>query len=388
MPLFGAALLVFLVGLIDDLRRIEPWHKVLVQILAAALAYWAGVRIVSMGGIRIGGWGLPLTVIWIVLCMTAINVINRIDGLVAGVGVIAAGATIVVALLQNNLVLAVAAIPLAGGILGFLPYSLSPWTIPLGESGSLLIGFLLGCYSILWGQRSGTFLSMAVSLLVLTVPLFDTGFVTVRRFLRRQPFGATDNSHIYHRLLNRGLTPRKVMIVLYVGCAISAIVSILIVKNQSLGLVIVLLFVAAWIWIRHLGYAEFSTARRMFLEGAFRRKLNAEITLRSYESRLKAACTPEEYWVVVAEGLNEFGFCEAQLSIAGSTFEWRCDIPFFGTWEVSVPITEFDTIRLSRAFDTGAHAHGFAPFVDLLRRSLTAKRGTFLSYNRAGRAEL
>lgn len=386
--LIGAALLVFLIGLIDDLKRIEPWHRVLLQIIAACLAYWAGVRIVRLGGIRMDDWSMPLTVAWILLCSTAINVVNRIEGLAAGVGVIAASATFVIALLQNNLVLAVCAVPLAGSILGFLPYSFTQPAILLGESGSLFIGFMLGCYSILWGQRSGTFVSMTVPLLVLTVPLLDTIFVAVRRFLRRQPIGAADNSHIYHRLLNRGLTPRKVMIVLYLGCAISALASLFVLKNQSLGLAIVLFCAAAWIWIRHLGYAEFSVARRMLMEGSFRRKLHAEITVRSYESRLKAASTPEEYWAVAVEGLNEFGFYEAQLSIAGSTFEWRCDTPCFGSWEVSVPIAEFDNIRLSRAFDTGAHAHGFAPFVDLLRRSLTVKRGIFLSYNRSRSAEV
>jgi UDP-GlcNAc:undecaprenyl-phosphate GlcNAc-1-phosphate transferase len=383
LHLLGPALLLFTIGLIDDLRRVEPWHKVACQVFAAFLAYWAGVRMQVVAGHHLGGWSLPLTVVWILLCCTAISMINAIEGLAAGVGVIAAFATFVVALLEKNLVLAVAAIPLAGSILGFLPYDFSPSTILLGESGSLLIGFMLGCYSILSSQTSEAFLSIAVPLLVLVVPFFDTIFVVVRRFIRRQPFAATDNSHIYHRLLNRGFSPRKVMIVLYVYCAISAIVSLLILHSQSLGLVIVLFCAAAWIWIRHISYAEFSAARRMLMEGSYRRKLHAEITLRSYESRLKAASTPEEYWAVAVEGLNEFGFYEAQLSIAGSTFEWRSDAPAIGSWEVSVPIAEFDCMRLSRAFDTGAHAHGFAPFVDLLRRSLTVKRGLFLSYNRA-----
>lgn len=388
MHLLGAALLVFIIGLVDDLKGIEPWHKIVLQIIASCLAYWAGVRIVRLGGIHIGDWSLPLTVAWILLCSTAIDVVNRIEGLAAGAGVIAAFATFVLALFQNNLVLAVCTIPLAGSILGYLPYSFTPPKIFLGESGSLFIGFMLGCYSILWGQRSGTFLSMTVPLLVLTVPIFDTIFVAVRRFMRRQPFGGADSSHIYHSLLNRGLTPRKVMIVLYLCCAMSALASLFILKNQSLGLMIVLFCAAAWIWIRHLSYAEFSVARRMLMEGSFRRKLNAEITLRFYESRLKAASTPEEYWAVAIEGLNVFGFYEARFSIAGSTFEWRRDTPSFGSWEVSVPVAEFDNIRLSRAFNTGTDADGFAPFVDLLRKSLTVKRGIFITYNRSRNAEV
>lgn len=382
LRLLGAALLAFAVGLIGDLKRIEPWHKVAGQIIAGCLAYWAGVRIEAVAGFHVGNWSLPLTVVWIVVCSTAVTVINGIDGLAAGVGLIATCATLAVALLQNNLVLALIAIPLVGSLVGFLPYNFSPATMLLGESGSLLVGFMLGCYSILWSQGSGTALSMAVPLLVLTVPLFDTLFVVLRRFLRRQPFGATDTSHLYHRLLNRGLTPRKVMLLLYVFSASGAAVSLLVLKNQSLGLVIVLLCVAAWIWIRHLSYAEFSVARRMFMEGTFLRRLHAEITLHSYEGRLRAASTPEEFWAVVVEGLHEFGFYEAQLSIADSTFEWRSNTPSFDFWEVTIPIAEFDCIRVSRAFGAGAEAHGFAPFLDLLRRNLTIKRGAFLSCSR------
>jgi UDP-GlcNAc:undecaprenyl-phosphate GlcNAc-1-phosphate transferase len=387
LHLLGAALLVFGIGLLDDLARIEPWHKVVGQIIAASLAYRAGVHIQAIAGIDLGGWSLPFTVVWILVCSAAINLISDIDGLAAGFGLVATGTTFVVALLQNNLILAIATIPLAGSILGFLPYNFSPPTILLGESGSQLIGFMLGCYSILWSRRSGTVLGMSVPLLVLSIPLFDTVLVILRRFLLRQPFGAIDTSHIYHRLLNRGLTPRKVTLVLYMVSAIGAMASVLILNNQSPWLVIFIFYGATWIWVRDLGYVELNVAGRMFMEGAFRRQLHAEITLRSYEDRLKAASTPEEYWAVVEQGLNEFGFHEAQLSIADSIFEWHCSMPSFSFWEVSIPIGDFDCIRLSRTFGAGAHANGFAPFINLLRRSLTAKRGIFLTYNRTPEAQ-
>lgn len=383
LQLFGAALLAFAIGLMDDLNRIEPWHKIIGQIVAACLAYRAGVHIKAVAGFDIGGWSLPFTVVWILVCSTAMNLINGVDGLAVGIGLLATCTTFVVALLQNNLILAVATIPLAASILGFLPYSFSSPKMLLGKSGSLLIGFMLGCYSILWSQRSGTVLGMTVPLLVLSVPMFDTVLVVLRRFLRRQPLGATDTSHIYHRLLSGGLAPRKATLLLYVYSAIGAIVSVLILHSRSSWMAIVVFYGAAWIWIRHLGYAEFNVAGRMFMEGSFLRQLNAEITLCSYEARLKAASTPQEYWAIVEQGLNEFGFDEAQLSIVGSTFEWHRNTPSFGSWEVSVPIADFDCIRLSRTFGMGTHANGFAPFVDLLRRSLIAKRGIFLSYSRA-----
>ena len=382
MYMLGAVLLVFAVGLLDDLKRVELWHKVAGLTIAACLAYRAGVHIHALAGSPIGAWSLPLSVIWIVVCSFAVDLINGIDGLAAGVALIATSAIFVAALLHHNFVLAVATIPFAGSMLGFLPYNFHPPSILLGESGSLLIGFLLGCYGILWSHKSGTVLGGSVTLLVLSVPLFDAMLIVLRRFLRRKPLGAADRSHLYHRLLSRGLAPRRAKLILYVCSGIGAIVSVLILNDRSPWIAIIVFYLAAWIWIRHLGYSELNVAGRMFLDGAFFRQLHAELTLRSYESRLKAASTPEEYWSVVEEGLHEFGFHEAQLSIAGSTFEWRHSTPSFNSWEVSVPIADVDCIRLRRPFGTGAQSNGFAPFVDLLRRSLTAKRSIFLSYPR------
>ena len=381
--LLGAALLVFAIGLIDDLKRIEPWHKVIGLTIAACLAYQAGVYPPANAGSSISDWSLPLSVLWILLCSFAINMINGMDGLATGVGLIATCAIFVVALLQSNIVLAVATILLVGSILGFLPYNFGRPTIALGESGSLLIGFLLGCYSTLWSQRSGTILGMTVPQLVLSVPLFYAILIVLRRFLRRQPLGAADTSSSHHRLLCRDSAPRRTTLVLYVFSAVGAIVTVLVFNSRNPWMAIVVFSWAAWIWIRHLGYIEFRVAARMLMEGIFRRQLHAEITLRSYEGRLKAASTPEEYWAIVEQGLHEFGFHEAQLSIAGSTFEWRRNTPSFDSWEVSVPIADFDCIRLSRPFGTGAYSNGFAPFIDLLRRSLTSKRGIFLSHRRA-----
>ena len=380
--MLGAVLLVFAVGLIDDLKRVEPWHKLIGLTIAAFLAYRGGVSIHALAGHRIGYWNLPLSVIWILICSYAINLINSIDALTPEIGVIAILAIFIAALLHHNFVLAVATLPLAASILGFLPFNFHPPTILLGESGSLLIGFMLGCYGILWSHKSGTVLGGTATLLLLSVPFFDAMLIVLRRFLRRQPLGAADMSHLYHRLLRRGLAPHKATLVLYMFSAIGAIVSVVVLNNRSPWVAVLVFSWIAWIWIRHLGYSELNVAGRMLLEGAFLRQLQAELTLQSYESRLKAASTPEEYWAVVEQGLHEFGFHDAQLSIAGSTFVWRHSTLSFHSWELTVPIADADCIRLSLPFGRDIYANGFAPFVDLLRRSLTAKRSLFLSHRR------
>jgi UDP-GlcNAc:undecaprenyl-phosphate GlcNAc-1-phosphate transferase len=386
LRLLPVVALVFAIGLVDDLRRIEPWHKAVGQIAAACLAWWAGVHIDAFGGFHVGAWSLPLTVLWIVACTAAIKVIDGVDGLAAGIGLFATCTTLVAALLQSNIALALATVPLAGAILGFLRFNFNPATIFLGESGALFVGFLLGCYSILWSQKAATILGMTAPLLVLFVPLLDALLAIVRRFLRHQPLLQNDDGQIYHRLLNRGLTRRKVALILYACSALGAAGSLLVMRTQRPALVVVLFCVVAWIGVQHLGYVEFGVIGRMFMEGAFRRQLCTQLALQNYEARLNAAVTPAECWHVVQEGLREFGFQQAQFSIADTTLEWRSDTPTVAVWQIAVRISDCDFIRLGGAFGGSVRANALAPFTDLLRRSVTARRGMFIAVDRPAAA--
>ena len=151
---------------------------------------------------------LPLTLLWLVGCANAFNLIDGIDGLATGAGLFATVTILIGALLSNNVPLALATVPLAGALLGFLRYNFNPASIFLGDSGSLTIGFLLGCYGVLWSQKGATMLGMTAPLMALAVPLLDTGLAVARRFLRHQPIMSGDAAHIHHRLLARGLTPK------------------------------------------------------------------------------------------------------------------------------------------------------------------------------------
>ena len=186
-----------IIGILDDLIGIEPWHKLIGQIIAGGLAYWAGIHVQGFGGYNLGPWwSIPLTILWLVGCTNAINLIDGIDGLATGVALFATCTTLIAALLQHNLALALAVVPLAGCLLGFLRYNFNPATIFLGDSGSLFIGFLLGYFSVLWSQKAATMLGMTAPLIALSVPLLDTGLAIFRRFLRRQPiFGADPRPH-------------------------------------------------------------------------------------------------------------------------------------------------------------------------------------------------
>jgi UDP-GlcNAc:undecaprenyl-phosphate/decaprenyl-phosphate GlcNAc-1-phosphate transferase len=381
LRLMPAAGLIFLIGLMDDMVGLEPWHKLAGEILAAGMACWAGIHIQGLSGYGAGAWwNFPLTVVWLVACTNAINLIDGVDGLATGVGLFATCTTLVAALLQGNIPLALATIPLAGCLLGFIRYNFNPASIFLGDGGSLFIGFLLGCYAVVWSQKAATILGLTAPLMALSIPLLDMGVAIARRFLRRQPLFEGDRNHIHHRLLNRGFTPRKVSLVLYACAAAGAACSLLVMNRNLSGFIILAFCMTTWIGVQHLGYVEFGVAGRLFIDGAFRRLLNSHISIENFEACLAAASTPEDCWMVLRRCHREFGFYQIEVHMAGRKFRECAETPPFRSWKVTVPISPVSYVELSRAFGPAQQHQVVASFVDVLRKELESK---FLAFERA-----
>jgi UDP-GlcNAc:undecaprenyl-phosphate GlcNAc-1-phosphate transferase len=374
-----AILFIFLTGLLDDLVGLRPWQKLIGQLAAAGAAWWAGIHVEAFGGHTFAVWlSLPLTILWLVLCSNAVNLIDGVDGLATGVGLFAAFTMLLAAFLENNFPLAVATVPLVGCLLGFLRYNFNPATIFLGDSGSLLLGFLLGCFGIRWSEKSATILGMTAPLMALSIPLLDTGLAVLRRFLRGTPIFAGDRGHIHHRLLDRGMTPRKVALIFYALCSLAAVFSLCMMAGRNFqGLVILLFCAAAWIGIQHLGYVELGVAGRMFLDGAFRRMLSAQINLQQYEQRLLAAATPQECWALVEDAAREFGFERVRLQIGGYVFGCGSEQPPRLAWQFQIPLSHRDFIELSASTGDASPAGVVGPFGAMLHRALSSKLSTF-----------
>lgn len=369
-----AAILIFGIGLVDDLLGLKPWQKLLGEIAAAAGAFWSGAQVHFFGGHEVDPWlSLPLTILWLVACTNAFNLIDGVDGLAAGVGLFATCTTLIAALLQNNVPLALATIPLAGALLAFLRYNFNPATIFLGDSGSLFIGFLLGCYGIRWSQKSATILGMTAPLMALSIPLLDTGLAIVRRFLRQQPIFGADRGHIHHRLLDRGFTPRAVALLLYGCCFIGALCSLAMTRRDFSGPIIIIFCLIAGIGIGQLGYVEFGVFRRMFVEGSFRRLLNSHIVLKDFETELIVAPTLDDCWEIIRNASKEFGFHNIQMQLAGRTFEHRNGLVTDRCWNVRVPISDSDYVEFTREFGAEVQAGAIAPFAEVLRKALVPK---------------
>ena len=215
------ALLVALMGAADDCLSLRAPLKLALQLLAALLAWRAGARIgvltlpfSARRYLPLGAWGLPLTLLWMLACTNAVNLIDGLDGLAAGVTAIGALSLLLVAAAVGEGEIAVLLAALAGSCLGFLPGNRCPARIFMGDTGSQLLGFLLGAASTVGTFKSHAALSFLVPLFALGLPLFDTIFAFSRRALHGKNPLRADRGHIHHRLLACGLDQRSAVALL------------------------------------------------------------------------------------------------------------------------------------------------------------------------------
>ena len=323
LSLLAPAGLVFATGLIDDLVGLRPRAKLLGQGVAAVLAVALGARITLVNGHPASPWiTIPLSIFWLLACSNALNLIDGLDGLASGVALFATLTTLLAAILQGNTGLAMATIPLAGCLLAFLRYNFNPASVFLGDCGSLTIGFLLGCFGLIWSQKSATFLGMAAPMMALALPLIDVSLSISRRYLSKRPIFQADRGHIHHRLLALGFTPRHVALILYAVCGIAAILSLVqsMIDDKFQGLVVVLFCLLTIAGVNKLQYAEFSVVRELLSRRTFLRVLQERIYLDTLEQSIEQADTAEDCWKVVSTTCSELKFASAQMEYQGELY--------------------------------------------------------------------
>src|ERR1017187_2581266 len=341
--LLPAVLVAFATGLLDDVFGLKPWMKILGQIIAAALACNANVQIHAVAGHSIAStwWHVPITILWLVACSNAFNLIDGLDGLAVGVGLCATATIFLSATLSGNYALALVTAPLLGALLGFLPYNVNPASIFMGDCGSLTVGFLLGCFGVIWSQKSATLLGMTAPLLALAIPLLDTSLAIARRFLRDQPIFGADRGHIHHRLLARGFTPRRVAYVFYAAAGTVAGLSLILgsAANHVAGIVLVAFCAFVWLAVQYLGYEEFHAARHMIFGGIFRRTLNANLSISQLETAVHVANTVDECWDALVQTSRSLGFSEAELQFNDRHLTARLtEVDSAECWDLHIPL--------------------------------------------------
>jgi UDP-GlcNAc:undecaprenyl-phosphate/decaprenyl-phosphate GlcNAc-1-phosphate transferase len=228
--LVGAALIAG-VGVLDDLQGMRARVKLLAQLVIALVAYGLGLSVDRLvgpwGSVDIGPWSLVVTVVWIVAVINAVNLIDGLDGLASGVALTAMGAFFVIGVADGG---ADAILPVlaagAGGILGFLRYNLHPASIIMGDTGSMLLGFLLAAVGISVTQPA-VGVPPWIPIIVVGLPLADTAWAIVRRLFARAPLFVADRRHVHHTLVARGMSQRAAVLLLWTLSAICGLLGVL-----------------------------------------------------------------------------------------------------------------------------------------------------------------
>ncbi|WP_241670275.1 glycosyltransferase family 4 protein, partial [Staphylococcus aureus] len=218
-PLIIGAIIMYVLGLVDDIYDLKPYIKLAGQIAAALVVAFYGVTIdfisLPMGTtIHFGFLSIPITVIWIVAITNAINLIDGLDGLASGVSAIGLITIGFIAILQANIFITMICCVLLGSLIGFLFYNFHPAKIFLGDSGALMIGFIIGFLSLL-GFKNITIIALFFPIVILAVPFIDTLFAMIRRVKKGQHIMQADKSHLHHKLLALGYTHRQTVLLIY-----------------------------------------------------------------------------------------------------------------------------------------------------------------------------
>ncbi len=267
--LVAGGLLITGVGVFDDVRGVRPWTKLGVQMAAACVAYSCGYRIPAvsvpfLGHMDMGIFALPVTVLWIVAIVNAINLIDGLDGLAGGVAFFACVTNFVVGWLNHDALVTLLSAALGGAVLGFLLFNFNPASIFMGDSGSLFLGYVLATTSIAGNYvKSSTTVAILVPLIAMGLPIVDTLFAMVRRFLERRPIFSPDRGHIHHRLLGMGINHRRAVLILYALSILFTTGAILIAMGRrwQIGSALLVLSVALIGVVRALGNFQVSMRR-------------------------------------------------------------------------------------------------------------------------------
>ncbi|WP_126380594.1 glycosyltransferase family 4 protein [Desulfovibrio ferrophilus] len=325
--LHAGATLCFAVGFIDDIKQLKAKTKLIGQIIAASIAFYGGTRITVL---PIIGTELPMwvsyiqTVFWFLLFINAINLIDGLDGLAAGICFFTCIMLVILLGMRGWFPSAICFAIIAGSLLGFLRYNFNPSVIFMGDGGSYFLGFIISGLSILGsakGQLSALFLIPFVGM---GVPIFDTVTTPIRRFLRGRKMFSPDNGHIHHKLIRMGLTTRKAVFFLYVLTTSLCLFTIYIVhvKYEAHGFVLVfgslilvillrlvisnrLTFKITTCWLRDLADATgISKDRRQFLD---------------YQLRTQESKSVDELWSNICDMLKYLSIDFAEMRLKTHT---------------------------------------------------------------------
>ncbi|GAK07180.1 undecaprenyl-phosphate N-acetylglucosaminyl 1-phosphate transferase [Geomicrobium sp. JCM 19038] len=244
-PILIGAFIITLTGFLDDLFELSAKWKLLGQIAAASAVVIGGVHVEFINlpfdmQWQLGWLSIPLTMIWIIGVTNAINLIDGLDGLAAGVSSIVLATITIVAIIDSNVfVMALGAVML-GSTLGFLVHNFNPAKIFMGDTGALFLGFMISVIALL-GFKNITVFSLLIPVVMLAVPISDTLFAIIRRIVNKKPISIADKSHLHHCLLNLGYSHKQTVLIIYAMSALFGIAAIVLTMSTLWVTVLIVL---------------------------------------------------------------------------------------------------------------------------------------------------
>jgi UDP-GlcNAc:undecaprenyl-phosphate/decaprenyl-phosphate GlcNAc-1-phosphate transferase len=279
--IFLGSAIILVTGVLDDMLELSAKIKFFSQLIAAAIVVFIGgiqVTFINLpfgGQFELGILSVPLTIIWIVGITNAINLIDGLDGLAAGVCCIALVTISWMAFVMGDFYVLTIGLIILGSTLGFLLYNFHPAKIFMGDTGALFLGYMISTLSLL-GFKNVTFISFIVPVIILGVPISDTLFAIIRRMVNKKPLSAPDKSHLHHCLLQEGFSHRGTVLIIYGISAFFGIVAVIFSQSNFLGsfilIIILLLFIELLAEIIGLAGKNYRPLIKLFQSIIYRKK--------------------------------------------------------------------------------------------------------------------
>ncbi len=358
LGLAGGLGVIAVVGILDDLKGVSAVVKLGAQVLAASVAYFAGIHIDVLGLPFVGlvqlGWlSYGVTVFWFVLAINAINLIDGMDGLASSVVSLAAGTLFLMCLIEDKAVACLILVSMLGGLGGFLRFNLNPASIFLGDTGSMSLGFILSVISVHFTQKSSAVFSLVAALLILGLPIFDLGMAIVRRALAGKRIFTADQYHIHHILLRKGYSQNQSVLLLIVGAIAFEGLALahIFIGDKLDALVLLSVMVGLAIAVRALGYHKiiFNQRRNTVMKKVQSEGLTALDTMSTLTQALAEVETPNDAMEILKKIVSEMH------------------------WDVSIEVDGESRVHLQSIERNGTHLQGVQTDAHHLREGVLVR---------------
>jgi len=322
---FAGGAVVMLLGVLDDVWGFRARWRIFGMLLVSIGMYAAGFRITGVSNpfgpaIQLGWLAPVVTVFWFLGCMNAINLIDGLDGLAAGVAFFASGSVLLAGMAFGNAPASLMAAALAGACIGFLVLNFHPASIYLGDCGSLLLGFLLACVGLRGAQKSQMVVALLIPLIALGLPIMDTSLAILRRWLKAVPFFCSDRQHIHHKLLEMGLSYRTAVLVMYGACLILAEIALLMTATNSrqAAALLLVLGLLTYLAVRTIGRHEYAMLKEKVggYVGRRHRRIEVRGAANVASASMRNARSVQDLWTALTGAAEAMGLDGMDLALA------------------------------------------------------------------------